>query len=1135
MAKKINLNRLTEGSLFKKSVAEAEALLKVIKGITVELKKSAEASKKVLSGKQTFGTAEEIEKVEKEIKKVNVVTAESLKLKKQNEIISARLVAIQKKEGQALLTTRVQMQEANRVGKQNAIITNKITGEYKRQSTLLTILRTRFKDLAAQNKGNTAEAKKLLREVTKLDAKLKQIDATVGQNQRSVGNYRLALGGLRAGFIRVAQAAGLTLGVFGAFRVIRSSISIVRDFEKQNAVLAGVLDTTRENISALTDDAIRLGSITAKTATEVTGLQIALSRLGFAENEIIDLTEPLINGSIALNAELDETAQLVGAMVNTFDDFSTADAPAIIDQLTAATQKSALQFESLNTALPIVAGAANAAGIPFTKLVALLGKLSDAGIDASMSATSLRNIFIESAGQGLDFNEILEKIKGSQDKLTSSFDEFGKRAAVPAAVLAQNIDSVKELDEVLLAAGGTAERVAKVQLATLDGAILLLTSAWEGLILDLNDGGTFISGPLTSAIRFLTENLRTILLVITGLVASFIAFKLAVAATNAIQKANIITTRIWGSITAIATGKIKLATIAQRAFNLVAKANPIGLLVGALTAAAIAFGIFKDDAEEATEAEDDFNSEAEETNRILAKRREILRDLTKENGLNRITLEALRTSLASAKKELEGLSTASITGQQRLDAFFQAGAESAEDIVTFIRDRLNLEIERLNQALLDKRIALGLDKEIKERESLIEVQRELLKIANARSEATEPLIAEKNREIKTINEEIRRLQALGIEKKKQDKEAVDRLKRDRDRAEAEITFQKEAIAEAEEIGKSLERLENDRFENDLKRAGIFGIKLKDLTEDQEEALESLEDIHSKNVLAILKKREEDKAALLAKKRAEELAAAEEAAAIQREQFQATVDAISEIARAGSAERIKVIDEELEDRRDRQAQLLESAKKGSEDITDNLAFEQRREAELRAQKAKEIERQKRIELGLTALNVFNAKIQAGDTNALGSTIKDITLLTAFIRSIPAFYEGTDDTGDGGNLDANGGFRAVLHRKEQVWSESDRSEVGFRTRSQIKDIVGAHDMGELSDAATWDSPRGAVVHRFESNDSILRSIDKRLKDLPGNIDMPKESFRFLEEQKLMRHTIKTNKKTTNNYYKVPRLFG
>ena len=134
---------------------------------------------------------------------------------------------------------------------------------------------------------------------------------------------------------------------------------------------------TQPQLIALQTDAQRLGATTAKTATEVVGLQEAFARLGFETDDIINMTQATISGSIAMKGPLADTAELVGAMVKSFDAVGSIDAPQIIDQMTLATQKSALTFEKLQTGLPIVAGAANAAGVSFTKVMALMGKLSE--------------------------------------------------------------------------------------------------------------------------------------------------------------------------------------------------------------------------------------------------------------------------------------------------------------------------------------------------------------------------------------------------------------------------------------------------------------------------------------------------------------------------------------------------------------------------------------------------------------------------------------------------------------------------------------------------------------------------------------------------------------------------------------
>jgi len=359
-----------------------------------------------------------------------------------------------------------------------------------------------WRKLTAAERESTTVGKQLTAQIRKQEAELKRLDSQIGRNFRNVGNYSSALKGAKTSLIGIAAGAGIaTSATLIAGTVIANAVKGVIKFEKKNSELAGVLGTTSDEIKVLTEDAIRLGASTAKTALQVTELQISLSRLGFTQQEIINLAPAIVDGAIALNSELDETASLVGAVVRTFDDFSSLDASAIVDQLTLATQKSALNFKKLETGIPIVSGAANAAGISFTQMTALLGKLSDAGIDASMSATSLRNIFIDSAAQGLNFTEILERIKDSTDLLTAANDEFGRRTSVSATILAKNIDQVEDLDRALQDAGGTAKTTAEENLDNLSGASTRFTSAWSGMIQKLAEKDEIFGPALQKALE----------------------------------------------------------------------------------------------------------------------------------------------------------------------------------------------------------------------------------------------------------------------------------------------------------------------------------------------------------------------------------------------------------------------------------------------------------------------------------------------------------------------------------------------------------------------------------------------------------------------------------------------------------
>ncbi len=68
---------------------------------------------------------------------------------------------------------------------------------------------------------------------------------------------------------------------------------------------------------------------------------------------------------------------------------------------------------------------------------------------------------------------------------------------------------------------------------------------------------------------------------------------------------------------AVLTGKIKLATIAQRAWNIAMKANPLGLIIGLLTAAGVGLLAYKKKADKAKESQEGFNDELERTNELL--------------------------------------------------------------------------------------------------------------------------------------------------------------------------------------------------------------------------------------------------------------------------------------------------------------------------------------------------------------------------------------------------------------------------------------------------------------------------------------------------------------------------------------
>ncbi|MCP4987235.1 MAG: phage tail tape measure protein [Colwellia sp.] len=469
------------------NIAQAKALLDV----TVQLNKQLKAS----TGLKAF--TDEQKKVKASIQQTAEATKQSIDIQKKEEQLKREKIRTAQAEEKQLKKVATAAEKAN--------------SAYSKASTRLNDLRKKAKDTALQFGLNSKEFRRTAAEVNKLDGQLKKIDGRLGQSQRFVGQYGKALGGLKSTMMSLAGALGFVGGIQLATKAFKDGIRTARNYEKANAELAGVLGKQRKDLVKLQKESKRLGSTTAFTASEVTALQIELARLGKSEEDIISSTEGIIDATVALGSETAETAALVGATLNAFN-LGAEKSSQVADVLTLSTQRSALSFEKLNTALPVVGGAAAAAGVKLETVVAQLGQAADRGIDASTAATSLRNIYIELAAKGLTLEESLAKINGSQNKLTTANELFGKRAAVTALALAETTTKTDELATALENAGGTAKKVAEEQLNTLDGSLRLLSSAYEGLVLEIfkTDGAIKLVDGLSAAISNLVRSFKTI-------------------------------------------------------------------------------------------------------------------------------------------------------------------------------------------------------------------------------------------------------------------------------------------------------------------------------------------------------------------------------------------------------------------------------------------------------------------------------------------------------------------------------------------------------------------------------------------------------------------------------------------------
>lgn len=312
------------------------------------------------------------------------------------------------------------------------------------------------------------------------------------------------LKGWAAGYI---GAQAVVSGVVALFTKLREGVGSVVEFEFANSRLAAILGTTSDQIKELTLDAKRLGATTKYTASEATELQIELAKLGFTRKEILDATESVLRFAQATGAELGEAASLTGAALRMFN-ADTRETERYVSAMAVATTKSALSFSYLATALPIVGPVAKAFNFSIEDTLALLGKLSDAGFDASMSATATRNILLNLA----DTNGVLAKSLGGPVKtlpelvaglqklkeqgvdLNSTLEMTDKRSVTAFNAFLTAADKIVPLREQITGVEGELGDMAHTMEDNAKGAIDSLKSAWEALMISLGKNTGVLSG-----------------------------------------------------------------------------------------------------------------------------------------------------------------------------------------------------------------------------------------------------------------------------------------------------------------------------------------------------------------------------------------------------------------------------------------------------------------------------------------------------------------------------------------------------------------------------------------------------------------------------------------------------------------
>lgn len=366
--------------------------------------------------------------------------------------------------------------------------------------------------------------------LVRMKADTQNYDANIAKARRTLDQFKrdnLSMGGvlkqltssLTATAVKFASVGAAIGAVTAAFR---DNIATARNFEKSMSQLSSLTGMVGEDLNRLKEYAIELGSSTTLSASQVAD---AFRLIGSQQPQLLASGEALkavtknaITLAEAAGIELTEAASTLSVSINQMGG-NSENAERYINVLAAAAQKGAGDIVWLGEAITKSGTTAKAVGTDYEELVANLEQLAKAGYDASTAGTALRSIIMNLEKQAntqykpsvVGLTTAFKNLGEANLSLTEYQQLTGKMFAAQAKALADAAGEAANMTTQITGTN-TAEEQAKTNTDNLDGSMKMLSSAWEGLNLQINSSNgllrdciDWLTGAVTWVGKFLTK------------------------------------------------------------------------------------------------------------------------------------------------------------------------------------------------------------------------------------------------------------------------------------------------------------------------------------------------------------------------------------------------------------------------------------------------------------------------------------------------------------------------------------------------------------------------------------------------------------------------------------------------------
>lgn len=307
----------------------------------------------------------------------------------------------------------------------------------------------------------------------------------VGNSMKSVGS---------------SMTAGLTvpIALFGV-----ATLKAVGDFESGMNKVQAMSNATGNEFESLRNQAKDLGRTTQFSASQSADAMGFLAMAGLEANKILSAMPDTLNLAASANLDFASTADII-TNVLTGMKVPMNELPKAVDVLSKAFTSSNTDLLQLGEAMAKVGPVSANFGISLEETTAALGLLGNAGMQAGIAGTGFRRILTkliteqdqlgikttDATGKLRPFADIIQDLEKRAFSGADAMEVFGDRGG-PAMInlMAAGSKSIRDFTTTLKDSGGTAERIAKVQMKGLNGAIKSVKSAFEAFQISLGESG----------------------------------------------------------------------------------------------------------------------------------------------------------------------------------------------------------------------------------------------------------------------------------------------------------------------------------------------------------------------------------------------------------------------------------------------------------------------------------------------------------------------------------------------------------------------------------------------------------------------------------------------------------------------